>query len=138
MKNEPIKPKKKQGNPNIQKGVQPAWLIGKDFKAKPENRNTTGAGIRSMKALRDKIQSMGEEVVEVPIKTPKGVVKVEMTRMEVILMDWFNSQTWQKQQQLLQYGFGIPKQVLEVQGELKHIRVSLKKKEENDDKGGVE
>lgn len=128
--------KKRRGNPNLVKGgPQPAWLIGKDFKAHPEHTSGAVVGIRTMKSLREKIQEMGSEVVEVEVKTKNGVQTIEMTRMEVILMDWFNSQTWQKQQQLLQYGFGIPKQVLELQGEVKHIRVSLKKKDEEKSNG---
>ena len=127
--------KKKRGNPNVRKGVQPSWLIGKDFRAHPENTGGKVIGIRTMKALRDKIQEMGDEIVSIEVGSGRNKVTIEMTRMEKLLLDWFNSQTWQKQQQLLQYGFGIPKQVLELQGEVKHIRVSLKKKDEEQSNG---
>ena len=32
----------RKGNPTLKKGVQPEWLKGKDFKARPENRNNNG------------------------------------------------------------------------------------------------
>lgn len=121
--------KKKRGNPLLKKGEQAPWLAGKDFKANPERINRSGPP-KDMVSLRKLIQEMGAEVIQIEIGKGKEKKIVEMTRMERILLDWFSSQTWQKQQQLMQYGFGVPKQEIELSGDVKHIVVTRKKKEE--------
>lgn len=126
---------KKRGNPNLHKGMkQPANLVGNDFAAHPERINKQGGRINTMKELRDKIQEMGAEEFEFIIEKGKrgqADKTIKMTRVERLLFDWFTSSVWQKQQQLLQYGWGIPKQEIAVSGELKVIKVALKKKQED-------
>jgi len=134
-----IKTAKKKGNPNFVKGVQPAHLKGHDFAAHPERINKLGGRINTMKELRDKIQEMGAQEVEIIIeKGMKGKEDktIKMTRVERLLFDWFTSSVWQKQQQLLQYGYGVPKQEIEVSGTLKTIHVTLKKKQDESSTNG--
>ena len=126
---------KKRGNPNAKKGVYPEQLKGHGFDSHPERINKLGGRINTMKELRDKIQEMGAQEIELIIeKGAKGKKDktIKMTRVERLLFDWFTSSVWQKQQQLLQYGYGVPKQEIEVSGQLKIIKVTIKKKDETE------
>jgi hypothetical protein len=51
-----------------------------------------------------------------------------MTRFERILLEWFETQNSRKQEMLMAYGFGKPIETINLQGELKVIKVTLKKK----------
>ncbi len=127
-----VKTPKKRGNPNLRKGEQPAHLKGHDFAAHPERINKLGGRINTMKELQDAIRDLGAEEVEVVIGTGKNKKKIKTTRMERVLIDWFESLSAQKQASLLAYGWGIPKQEIAMSGELKVIKVALKKKQEDD------
>lgn len=117
------------------KGVYPPQLVGKGFDAHPENRNKKGAP-RTAIALRDMIQEMASEEIEVTIGKGKDRKTVKMTRMERILLEWFETDRAQKQELLMGYGFGKPAETINVSGELKVIKVALKKKQE--DNGSTE
>ena len=112
------------------KGVYPPQLRGKGFDAHPENRNTKGAP-RTAFALRDMIQEMASEVIEVEVGKGKDRKMVKMTRMERILLEWFETDRAQKQELLMGYGFGKPAETINVSGELKVIKVALKKKQDS-------
>lgn len=111
------------------KGVRPPQLIGKGFDAHPENRNKSGPPKRALE-LRNLISEMAAEEIEVEVGRGKDKRVVKMTRMERILLEWFETQSGKKQELLFAYGFGKPVDTLEVKGELRHIVVSRKKKEE--------
>lgn len=120
---------KKRGNPNLRKGVQPEHLKGKDFKAHPERINKYGAPTDAI-TLRRMIQAMGNEEIQLLIKKGNSEESVTMTRFERILFEWFTTANSRKQEMLMAYAFGKPVETLEVKGELKVIKVTLKKKEE--------
>lgn len=122
---------KKRGNPNIQKGVQPEWLKGHGFDGHPEHINRYGVP-SDVVTLKKMIQKMGNEAIVVgEIGEGKNKTAVTLTRFERILFDWFNSQSFEKQQAIMQYGLGKVPDKLEVSGELKVIKVALKKKQED-------
>lgn len=109
------------------KGVYPPQLLGKGFDARPENINKYGVPSDAI-TLRKMIQAMGNEEVEVILK--KGAAKIKMTRFERILFEWFTTQNSRKQELLMAYGFGKPAETINVSGELKIIKVGLKKKDD--------
>lgn len=113
------------------KGVVPPQLMGKGFDAHPENRNKNGAPKTAI-ALRQLITEMAGETIEVEVGTGKDKKKVQMTRLERLLLEFFETSSARKQEMLLGYGYGKPAETLEVKGELKVIKVSLKKPQEQD------
>jgi hypothetical protein len=113
------------------KGVRPPQLAGKGFDAHPENRNTKGSGPKSARQLRDLIMAMGSEEIEVLVKGMKGKQKVKMTRIERILLEWFETESVKKQELLFNFGFGKPTETIEVVGN-KTIHVSIGKKKQGD------
>lgn len=123
------KVKRKRGNPNLKKGVQPAHLQGKDFKARPENINKYGVP-KDVATLRKMMLGMGNDEIEVTIGSGKSAKVYKMTRFERILYDWFASSSFDKQKAVMEYAIGKVPDELKLTGEVKHIRVSLKKKEE--------
>jgi hypothetical protein len=128
-----VKIAKKRGNPNLHKGMkQPANLVGQDFAAHPERINKLGGRINTMRELQEAIRNLGAEEVEATIGEGKNKKKVKTTRMERVLIDWFESLSAQKQANLLAYGWGVPKQEVELSGSLKTIVVTIKKKENED------
>lgn len=112
------------------KGVVPPQLQGKGFDVHPENRNKKGPP-KDVVALRRMIQEMGNEEIEVTIGRGRNRKTVKMTRMERILLEWYESDRAQKQELLLGYGYGKPPETINVSGELKVIKVGLKKKQED-------
>jgi hypothetical protein len=131
------KPKKKRGNPKLQKGVQPDWLKGYDFKAHPERINKYGVP-SDVVQLKRMIQAMGnEEVVVTTLTVGKGKnkkeVPIKMSRFERILLDWFDSQSFDKQQAIMQYGVGKVPDLLEV-SDRKVIRVTIEKEKKEGEK----
>ena len=128
-KKDPNKPKGKRGNPALKKGVQPEWLVGKGFDGHPEHINRYGIP-SDIITLRKMVQQMGNEPVVVENILSKD--KMVMTRFERILFDWFNSQSFDKQQAIMQYGLGKVPDKLELSGSLKTIVVTIKKKEETE------
>lgn len=112
------------------KGVMPPQLVGKGFDVHPENRNKKGPP-KDVVALRRMIQEMGNEEIEVTIGKGRNRRTVKMTRMERILLEWFESDRAQKQELLLGYGYGKPAETINLSGELKVIKVGLKKKQED-------
>lgn len=123
---------KKRGNPNLRKGVQPAHLKGQDFAAHPERINRLGGRINTIKELQQAIRDLGAEEIEAVVGEGKNKKKIKTTRMERVLIDWFESLSAQKQASLLAYGYGVPKQEVELTGTLKTIQVTLKKKDNAD------
>lgn len=109
------------------KGVVPPQLRGKGFDAHPENRNKKGPPKTAI-TLRNLIAEMGEEEIEVMVRTAKGKEPIKMTRLERILLAWFESDNSRQQELLFGYGFGKPQESINVTGELKTIQVVLKKK----------
>lgn len=122
--------KRKRGNPKLKKGEQPAWLKGKDFLAHPEHINRYGTP-SDVTTLKKMILQMGNEAIE--LEDPKTKQRVILTRFERILFDWFNSQSFDKQQAIMQYGIGKIRDEVKVTGELKVIKVGIKKREDNAD-----
>jgi hypothetical protein len=113
------------------KGVMPPQLAGKGFDVHPENRNKKGPP-KDAVALRKMIQDMGDEEIEVTIGKGKNRKTVKMTRTERILLEWYESERVQKQELLMGYGYGKPAENINISGELKVIKVALKKKQETD------
>lgn len=95
------------------KQAQPKQLIGKDFKSHPEHINRKGRPKR-FDELRDMTVEMGNEIV--PVEVGKGKTKkiILMTRFERILLNWFESLSFDKQQAVMQYGFGKIPDKLEI------------------------
>lgn len=120
--------KRRKGNPNIKKGEQPEWLKPHSFAVKPENINKYGIP-SDVVALKKAIQVMGNEEIQVVIGKGKGQKILSMTRFERILFDWFNSQSFEKQQAIMQYGVGKVPDKLDISGQVKVIQVGIKKKE---------
>lgn len=116
------------------KGVMPPQLTGKGFDAHPENRNKKGPPKDAI-ALRQMIQEMGAEEIEVLIGKGKNRKTVKMTRFERILLEWFQTDRAQKQEMLMGYGFGKPAENINISGELKVIKVALKKKQDGNSNG---
>lgn len=114
-------------NPRIKKGEQPPWLKDKDFRANPQNINRYGIP-SDVVALKKMVQEMGNEEIILDVGKGKNKKQYQMTRFQRILIDWFESQSFEKQQAIMQYGIGKVPDKLEVSGELKVIKVSLKKK----------
>jgi hypothetical protein len=108
----PKPPKRKRGNPNMQKGVYPPQLVGKGFDAHPENINKYGIP-SDVVTLKKMIQEMGNETIVVgTIGEGKLKTDIRLTRFERILFDWFESQSFDKQQAIMQYGLGkVPDKV---------------------------
>jgi len=116
------------------KGVIPPQLVGKGFDVHPENRNKKGPP-KDAVALRKMIQDMGDEEIEVTIGKGKNRKTVRMTRIERILLEWYESERAQKQEMLMGYGFGKPVENINIGGELKVIKVALKKKQDGNTDG---
>jgi len=112
------------------KGVIPPQLRGKGFDAHPENINKYGVPKDAI-SLRRMIQAMGNEEIEAMIGKGGKKKKVITTRFKMIIDDWFNSLSFDKQQAIMQYGIGKVADKLEVSGELKVIKVSLKKTDDS-------
>lgn len=126
------KPKRKRGNPNAKKGVYPEWLKEYSFAVRPEHINRYGVP-NDVTTLKKMIQNIGNEAIVVgTIGEGKLKTDVTMTRFERILFDWFNSQSFDKQQAIMQYGLGKVPDKLNISGELKVIKVALKKKQDTD------
>jgi len=132
----PGKPKRKRGNPNAVKGVYPEWLKEYSFAVRPEHINKYGVP-SDVTTLKKMIQSIGNEVIAVGTMG-EGKLKtvVTMTRFERILFDWFDSQSFDKQQAIMQYGLGKVPDKLDITGELKVIKVALKKKQDESNTDG--
>ena len=127
-KKKPVVPGRKRGNPNLQRGVQPEWLKQMGFDGHPEHINRYGTA-GDISSLRKIVQKMGNEAVEVQVTDKNGKKKIIMlSRFERILLDWFSSQQFDKQQAAIQYGAGKVPDKLEVT-DRKTIRVTIEKKE---------
>lgn len=121
-------PKRKPGEP---KRPVPPELVGKGFDAHPENINPHPRGRpKNFDELRKLINEMSHEEIEIVIGRGKGKKTVKMTRLEQLLLEMFGSKIWQKQEMLLQYGYGKVPDKLEVSGD-KIIHVTINGK--NDD-----
>jgi PBSX family phage terminase large subunit len=92
-------------NPNIKKGEMPAHLRGKGFDAHPEHI-WKGGRPAHFGELRKLVQQMGNEEIQIELGTGKYKKNVRLTRFERILLDWFNSQSFDKQQAIMSHGFG--------------------------------
>lgn len=126
----PGDPPGKRGNPNLRKGEQPPWLKEHSFAVRPDHINRLGVA-SDVITLRKMIQKLGNEGIVIGKVKTEGNEEQEvvMSRFERILMDWFNSQSFDKQQAIMQYGIGKVPDQLNISGELKTIHVTLKKKD---------
>lgn len=108
----------------------PKQLQGKGFEAHPEHINRNGRP-KQFDELRKMIVDMGNDEIEIEVGKGKSKKKIKVTRFERILMDWFNSQSFEKQQAIIAHGFGKVPDKLDIGGQLKVIRVRLNKPEDN-------
>jgi phage terminase large subunit len=104
------KPKKKtkggpKGNPHLKKGVQPPWLKGHDFKAHPEHI-VGGYKPTKFHELAKMAQDMGNETIELEIGPSSKRQKIKVTKFQAILLDWLQSQSFEKQKAVIEHAFG--------------------------------
>ena len=112
------------------KGVVPPQLAAHTFDKKPQNINTAG-NPSNFGELRKLIVARSSELIDVEVKGANGKKKtVQMTRLDRIMLDWFESQSFDKQQAIIHNGWGKVPDKIEVSG-LKTIVVSIKKKEDD-------
>lgn len=107
----------------------PPQLVGKTLRDRPQDINRKGRP-KDFDQLRKMILEMGNEEIQVQVGKGKNKKTIELTRFERILLDWFNSQGFDKQQAIMQHSFGKIPDKLEISG-LKTISVALKKKEDD-------
>lgn len=102
--------------PKGQRGPVPPQLVGQGFDSHPERINRSGnKGQRSIFKLRDKIQDMLAESVEVTVGKGKYRRKIRMSRMEHLLMMQMESRDPRHSEQIWEYGFGKSVGALELE-----------------------
>ncbi len=74
-------------NPKIQKGKQPEWLKGKDFRSNPQNRNTKGAN-KSFKSIVSRLSK--EDFQALDKKSLMQVYKIMFNTPEKELKSIYN------------------------------------------------
>lgn len=116
--------------PGEPKRPVPPQLVGKNFSAHPENAIHTGRP-KDFDQLRKMVLEMGNKEAEFEIEVGKGkkkkIQKLKMTMFQRILMDWFSSQSFEKQQSIMQHGFGKVPDAIDITSKGKSIVIPPEK-----------
>lgn len=107
------------------KGKIPPQLAAHTFDKKPQNINRAGIPKDAVE-LRKFISELAGQLIKVKVQGGKKGKEdeAEMTRMEHLILDWFESGNSKKQELLMAYAYGKPVETIQIETP-KTIKVSI-------------